>query len=218
MIMLFMLAFIAACVAGIFGAFIIKVAPLLYVYRRRPASVGRRAAHDRRAAPRGGRGCGTGPIFVALTGPIISRLRPPFRPRVRVASSPAIVRSRIRSRSNSATLAKTWKTSLPPSTYTVRYTLAPREKFVMSTLPQCSHLRALCHPEGPPRMQARGRSSLTGRTSILLKRPLDARGVLEQVARVVGLRRCEELLDPSVLHDPALGHHCDLVGNGADKC
>jgi hypothetical protein len=73
-------------------------------------------------------------------------------------------------------------------------------------------------PRGLPRIQARGRSSLTGRASILLKRPLDARGVLEQVARVVGLRRCEELLDPSVLHDPALGHHCDLVGNGADKC
>jgi hypothetical protein len=56
MIMLFMLAFIAAGVAGIFGAFIIKVAPLLCVYRRRLASVGRRAAHDRRAAPQGGRG------------------------------------------------------------------------------------------------------------------------------------------------------------------
>jgi hypothetical protein len=56
MIMLFTLAFIAAGVAGIFGAFIIKVAPLLYRYRRRPASAGRRAAYDPRAAPQGGRG------------------------------------------------------------------------------------------------------------------------------------------------------------------
>jgi hypothetical protein len=34
--------------------------------------------------------------------------------RTRAAASPALVRSRIRSRSNSARAAKTWKTSLPP--------------------------------------------------------------------------------------------------------
>ena len=40
--------------------------------------------------------------------------RPPRRPRVRAAERPACVRSRIRSRSNSASAAKTWKTSRPP--------------------------------------------------------------------------------------------------------
>ena len=39
--------------------------------------------------------------------------RPPLLPRPRAASSPALVRSRMRSRSNSARAAKTWKTSLP---------------------------------------------------------------------------------------------------------
>jgi hypothetical protein len=37
-----------------------------------------------------------------------------LRPRARAAASPAAVRSRMRSRSNSAKAAKTWKTSLPP--------------------------------------------------------------------------------------------------------
>ena len=40
--------------------------------------------------------------------------RPPCRPRARAAASPACVRSRIRSRSNSARAPKTWKISLPP--------------------------------------------------------------------------------------------------------
>jgi hypothetical protein len=40
--------------------------------------------------------------------------RPPWRPRARAAANPALVRSRMRSRSNSAKAAKTWKTSLPP--------------------------------------------------------------------------------------------------------
>jgi hypothetical protein len=44
-----------------------------------------------------------------------SRLgRPPFRPLARAASSPAAVRSRMTERSNSASAAKTWNTSLPP--------------------------------------------------------------------------------------------------------
>ena len=41
-------------------------------------------------------------------------LRPPFLPLTLAASSPAIVLSRMMSRSNSATLAKMWKTSFPP--------------------------------------------------------------------------------------------------------
>jgi hypothetical protein len=40
--------------------------------------------------------------------------RPPRLPRARAAARPAIVRSRMRSRSNSANAPKTWKTSLPP--------------------------------------------------------------------------------------------------------
>jgi len=40
--------------------------------------------------------------------------RPPVRPRARAAASPAWVRSRMRSRSNSANAANTWKTSRPP--------------------------------------------------------------------------------------------------------
>jgi hypothetical protein len=40
--------------------------------------------------------------------------RPPWRPRARAAESPAIVRSRIRSRSNSASALNTWKMSRPP--------------------------------------------------------------------------------------------------------
>jgi hypothetical protein len=40
--------------------------------------------------------------------------RPSWRPRGRAAASPALVRSRMRSRWNSARAAKTWKTSLPP--------------------------------------------------------------------------------------------------------
>jgi hypothetical protein len=46
--------------------------------------------------------------------PVITGGRPPCRPRTRAAASPALVRSRIRSRSNSASAANTWKTSLPP--------------------------------------------------------------------------------------------------------
>jgi hypothetical protein len=46
--------------------------------------------------------------LVAITGG-----RPRWRPRARAAASPAAVRS-LRSRSNSARAAKTWKTSLPP--------------------------------------------------------------------------------------------------------
>ena len=46
--------------------------------------------------------------------PLSTEGRPPWRPRARAAASPALVRSRIRSRSNSARAAKTWKTSLPP--------------------------------------------------------------------------------------------------------
>src|SRR5215218_10170306 len=45
---------------------------------------------------------------------VMTEGRPPERPRARAAASPAVVRSRIRSRSNSARAAKTWKTSLPP--------------------------------------------------------------------------------------------------------
>jgi hypothetical protein len=37
----------------------------------------------------------------------------PSRPRARAAFSPATVRSRMMFRSNSASAAKTWKTSLP---------------------------------------------------------------------------------------------------------
>ena len=40
-------------------------------------------------------------------------LRPQRRPRARAEASPALVRSRIRLRSNSARAAKTWKTSRP---------------------------------------------------------------------------------------------------------
>ncbi len=40
--------------------------------------------------------------------------RPPVRPRARAAASPACVRSRMRSRSNSARAPKTWKISRPP--------------------------------------------------------------------------------------------------------
>jgi len=40
--------------------------------------------------------------------------RPPCRPRARAAAKPVIVRSLMRSRSNSASAPKTWKTSLPP--------------------------------------------------------------------------------------------------------
>lgn len=40
--------------------------------------------------------------------------RPPLLPRARAAVSPAWVRSRIMSRSNSASEAKIWKMSLPP--------------------------------------------------------------------------------------------------------
>ena len=39
---------------------------------------------------------------------------PPLRPRVRAASRPATVRSRMIERSNSARAAKMWKMSLPP--------------------------------------------------------------------------------------------------------
>jgi hypothetical protein len=46
--------------------------------------------------------------------PLSTDGRPPRRPRARAAASPALVRSRMRSRSNSAKAAKTWKTSLPP--------------------------------------------------------------------------------------------------------
>ena len=45
---------------------------------------------------------------------VMTEGRPPCRPRTRAAANPAAVRSRIRSRSNSARAAKTWKTSLPP--------------------------------------------------------------------------------------------------------
>jgi hypothetical protein len=45
---------------------------------------------------------------------VITDGRPPWRPRARAAARPAVVRSRMRSRSNSAKAAKTWKTSLPP--------------------------------------------------------------------------------------------------------
>src|SRR6266545_8004713 len=40
--------------------------------------------------------------------------RPPLRPRARAAANPALVRSWIRSRSNSASEAKIWKISLRP--------------------------------------------------------------------------------------------------------
>jgi hypothetical protein len=40
--------------------------------------------------------------------------RPPCLPRARAAASPAIVRSRMRSLSNSAIAPKTWNTSFPP--------------------------------------------------------------------------------------------------------
>src|SRR5215217_3758146 len=46
--------------------------------------------------------------------PSITGFLPPFLPPARAASSPAIVLSRIRSLSNSATAPKTWNTSLPP--------------------------------------------------------------------------------------------------------
>src|SRR5215213_5753524 len=46
--------------------------------------------------------------------PVSTDGRPPRRPRARAAASPALVRSRMRSRSNSANAANTWKTSLPP--------------------------------------------------------------------------------------------------------
>jgi hypothetical protein len=45
---------------------------------------------------------------------VITVGRPPVRPRARAAASPAWVRSRIRSRSNSASAPNRWKTSLPP--------------------------------------------------------------------------------------------------------
>jgi hypothetical protein len=44
---------------------------------------------------------------------LIFRGRPPLRPRRRADASPAAVRSRIRSRSNSARAPKAWKTSFP---------------------------------------------------------------------------------------------------------
>ncbi|MPM06611.1 hypothetical protein SDC9_52913 [bioreactor metagenome] len=40
--------------------------------------------------------------------------RPPLRPRCRASTSPAVVRSRIRARSNWAIAPKTWKVSMPP--------------------------------------------------------------------------------------------------------
>ena len=46
--------------------------------------------------------------------PVSTEGRPPRRPRARAAASPAAVRSRIRSHSNSARAANTWKTSLAP--------------------------------------------------------------------------------------------------------
>jgi hypothetical protein len=49
-----------------------------------------------------------------ILGSVITAGRPPVRPRARAAASPALVRSRIRSRSNSARAAKMWNTSLPP--------------------------------------------------------------------------------------------------------
>ena len=45
---------------------------------------------------------------------VIARGRPPKRPRARAAESPAWVRSRTSSRSNSAKAPNMWKTSLPP--------------------------------------------------------------------------------------------------------
>jgi hypothetical protein len=45
---------------------------------------------------------------------VMTEGRLPWRPRARAAASPALVRSRMRSRSNSARAANTWKTSLPP--------------------------------------------------------------------------------------------------------
>jgi hypothetical protein len=47
-------------------------------------------------------------------GLVITDGRPPRRPRARAAAGPALVRSRTRSRSNSARAANTWNTSLPP--------------------------------------------------------------------------------------------------------
>jgi hypothetical protein len=44
----------------------------------------------------------------------VDRLRSPTRPRARAAVSPVWERSRIRSRSNSATALKMWNNSLPP--------------------------------------------------------------------------------------------------------
>jgi hypothetical protein len=44
---------------------------------------------------------------------VIFGLRPPFRPRARADASPALVRSEMRSRSNSASDAKMPKTSFP---------------------------------------------------------------------------------------------------------
>ena len=41
-------------------------------------------------------------------------LRPPLRPRARAAANPALVRSRIRLCSNSASAPKMWKMSFPP--------------------------------------------------------------------------------------------------------
>src|SRR5699024_1405109 len=53
-------------------------------------------------------------LAVASLSPVSDGGRPPTRPRARAAASPALVRSVMMSRSNSAREAKMWKTSRPP--------------------------------------------------------------------------------------------------------
>ena len=52
-------------------------------------------------------------LAAARSPSLRDRGRPPLRPLARAASRPAVVRSRITERSNSASAAKTWNTSLP---------------------------------------------------------------------------------------------------------
>lgn len=64
--------------------------------------------------------------------PLTLGLRPPLRPRARAAASPAWVRSRIRSRSISASAAKTWKINRPPGVEVSKPSVSERNPILRS--------------------------------------------------------------------------------------
>ena len=67
--------------------------------------------------------------------------RPPRRPRARAAANPAIVRSRMRSRSNSASAPMRWNTSLPPLVLVSRCSCRLRKSTPRSERPASVSMR-----------------------------------------------------------------------------